>query len=717
VRAATFLTALCAVGCDAPPPAATPPPAVIDGIPVIPVGYDAYRQLDALPLVHLLDRAYMRSTYDRTGGNEAADASHYLRQEVDGTYTTIDVAGTGLLVFARANHWHGSPWHDVVDGADFALTETATADPDVPVADSTFSPAEALSSPLALTWSTTAGADVYWVPVPFERSLRLADGRTCYGTGYYIYHLYPHGADHLSTPIAAWQEDAPPADVTALLANAGSDIAPAGDDHATDVDIPATGAVDALALSGHATIRRLAIDAPVADAATLANAHLVITWDDRAVPSVDAPIGLLFAGGSLYDRNHRGTLVTSLLASVTLDSDQVHLALYLPMPFASSARVSLVGAGTAVAGVHVAARTVADDAPPGVEGYFHASFVDHGVPTPGQDLVLLDTTATEGGGDWCGSFVGTSLTFSDAAVLTTLEGDPRFFFDDATSPQGYGTGTEEWGAGGDYWGGSETTLALAGHPTGAPSAAAAQNATDEVESEYRFLVADAMPFGRNARIQLEHGGVDDSTEHYRTVTYWYGRPRACLTLTDTLHVGDPTDEAAHGYAAPGATPPVTITSQWDGLGVDAEDAVDTDVARTSVTTSTFTVAIDPQNHGLLLRRKLDYAIADQRAEVWVADADSDAPFVFAGVWYLAGSTTSVFSDPSGELDPGSNSIRTVDRRWREDEFLVPRALTESRAAIRLQIRVTAQPLPVVPGPSTGTAGWSESTYSVYSYVL
>ena len=36
----------------------------------------------------------------------------------------------------------------------------------------------------------------------------------------------------------------------------------------------------------------------------------------------------------------------------------------------------------------------------------------------------------EGGGrDFCGSFVGTSFTFSDRAVLTTLEGDPRFFLD------------------------------------------------------------------------------------------------------------------------------------------------------------------------------------------------------------------------------------------------------------------------------------------------
>ena len=57
-----------------------------------------------------------------------------------------------------------------------------------------------------------------------------------------------------------------------------------------------------------------------------------------------------------------------------------------------------------------------------------------------QDLLLLDTRQTEGGGDWSGSFVGTSFIFSHNAKLGTLEGDPRFYFDDSLTPQGQGTG-------------------------------------------------------------------------------------------------------------------------------------------------------------------------------------------------------------------------------------------------------------------------------------
>src|SRR5256885_5067090 len=39
-----------------------------------------------------------------------------------------------------------------------------------------------------------------WVPIPFERSFRMAYSRTHYGTGYYIFHQYVKGAK-LSQPI------------------------------------------------------------------------------------------------------------------------------------------------------------------------------------------------------------------------------------------------------------------------------------------------------------------------------------------------------------------------------------------------------------------------------------------------------------------------------------------------------------------------------------
>lgn len=111
-------------------------------------GLDAYRQWARMYRVRIGTRTYMRSTYDRSGGNEGVDASHFV---------PLDVAGPGVLAFVRTNHWHGSPWHYVVDGRDQLVTETSTANPLAPVEGSVLMPEAAFPSPLTVTWSTTRG--------------------------------------------------------------------------------------------------------------------------------------------------------------------------------------------------------------------------------------------------------------------------------------------------------------------------------------------------------------------------------------------------------------------------------------------------------------------------------------------------------------------------------------------------------------------------------
>jgi hypothetical protein len=475
-------------------------------------------------------------------------------------------------------------------------------------------------------------------------------------------------------------------------------------------------------LAGSWTVRALRLRVPKADAEALGRARLRVTWDGHAEPSIDAPVALFFGTGTLYERDAREWLVKALPVSVHDDGPTMTLAAYFPMPFFSSARVELVGTGEALGAADWQVRAVPYRDPPSWVGYFHATYRDHGAPTPGQDLVLLDTTATEGGGDHCGTFVGTSFIFSDRAALATLEGDPRFFFDDSQTPQAQGTGTEEWAGGGDYWGGQTMTLPLAGHPVGAPSLSLAKSSEDAIESAYRFLLPDAMPFGKNARIQLEHGGANDSTEHYRSVAYWYGADGACLALTDTLHVGDPADEAVHAYVSKDASPPEPLTSRYE-WGVDHVGATEiypatTDVGRHTSTSSELTLAIDPANVGVLLRRKLDYGYADQRAEVYVADDANGAPFVLAGVWLTAGSNRVVYSNPATELGALAPVVRESNRRWRDDEFLLPRALTEGRPRIRLRFVFAPKDTPLLPGdvPPLPRA-WSEYRYWAYAWRL
>lgn len=705
--------------------------------PVIPLGLDAYRQWERWPVQRIGVRAYMRSTYDRKGGNERADASHFLYQLAEDRNVTLHVEGPGVLYFARYNHWHGSPWNYEVDGTDHLVTETSTPTPEQPVEDSVFEPRAMFPAPLTATWSLTRGADLMWVPIAFERSFRMMYGRTHYGTGYYIYHHYDPGAA-VSQPLRAWDGRTPPGqDVLDLLARAGTDLVPAADSaegrrlglHAQSgtLALPTGGAVVRVAAldGGPTMVRALQFSVRRADALAFGRARLRITWDGAAQPSVDAPVALFHGAGTLYNRDDREFLVKALPVNVRFAAGRVHLACYLPMPFAHAARIELVNAADApaIADVRWAVRTQPLAEPMAAMGHLHATYRDHPAPVEGEDLVLLDTRTTEGGGDWSGNFIGTSFIFTHAGKLNTLEGDPRFFFDDSETPQAYGTGTEEWGGGGDYWGGRNMTLPLVGHPCGVRKPEDAKDPLDLVHSAYRFLLADLMPFGKNAVIRLEHGGVNDSREHYETVTYWYGAHRATLVRTDRLQLGDAASETAHGYASPAASAPYEIESRYE-WGVDHLNGREIfpahrDRGRTTTGASEFTVAVDPANLGVLLRRKLDYQFPNQRAEVFVAPVRGDAVGEFrrAGVWFLAGSNTCVFSGVPKELSPSKPVVQTSNRRFRDDEFLVPRALTRGAEKIRVRVRFVAADIPLLPGQPLPEQAWSEIRYDAYSYVL
>src|SRR5207248_4583815 len=115
---------------------------------------------------------------------------------------------------------------------------------------------------------------------------------------------------------------------------------------------------------------------------------------------------------------------------------------------------------------------------------------------------------------------------------------------------------------------------------------------------------------------------------------------------------------------------------------------------------------------------LDYGYPNQRAEVYVADAaEPDSPrWQPAGVWYLAGSNTCVYSNPPDELGAAQHLVETSNRRFRDDEFLLPRALTRGRAAIRVRIVFTPVRLPLFPGRPLPPLAWSEIRYTAYCYV-
>ncbi|MFQ5928520.1 MAG: hypothetical protein ACE5MK_02400, partial [Acidobacteriota bacterium] len=149
-----------------------------------------------------------------------------------------------------------------------------------------------------------------------------------------------------------------------------------------------------------------------------------------------------------------------------------------------------------------------------------------------------------------------------------------------------------------------------------------------------------------------------------------------------------------------------------------------EIGRYTRGTSEFTVKLQPNNLGVLLRRTLDYSFPDQRAEVEIADASEGhggdgLQWESAGVWYLAGSNTCVYSNPprGEELGETKHIVQTSNRRFRDDEFLIAGRLTRGRTAIRVRVKFTPVKRPLFPGHPMSDLAWSELRYAVYCYVM
>lgn len=586
-----------------------------------------------------------------------------------------------------------------------------------------------------------------WVPIGFEKSFRMAYSRTHYGTGYYIYKKYAND-EKLSQSIQSWDiHKTPDKDIMQLINKAGSDIAPKNIEIKTgSLELDSNRLLLAEIKSAPSVVRAFKLTLPLNEATDLERLRLQVTWDEASQPSIDAPLSLFFGAGTLYNRDQREYLVKGFPMNIRFDDEKnrVELACYYPMPFFESARFEITGINPGTTEIGYEIRYEPYDVPIEYSSYFHATYRNIPNPEQGKDLVLLDTKGVEGKNEWSGSFVGTSIIFSHNAFLGTLEGDPRFFFDGSKTPQAYGTGTEEWNGGGDYWGGENMTLPFAEHPTGAPGREEAENEKDLIQSAYRFLLADLMPFGNRAEIHLEHGGWNLSKEHYETVTYWYGLPAPSLIKTDEIDIGKKQSEEYHEYESPEASEVLEIVSRYEwGIdtyppppwGIDPEQIPDykkyigseiypahKEDGRYLRGTSEFTVNLSSDNLGVLLRRTLDYSFPNQRAQVHVADVSSDSSlkdmdWKYAGNWYLAGSNTNVYSYPEGELGDREYQAQTSNRRFRDDEFLIPAKLTQGSSTIRVRISFIPTEQELYPGkPFPRKSAWSELRYEVFSYV-
>lgn len=246
---------------------------------------------------------------------------------------------------------------------------------------------------------------------------------------------------------------------------------------------------------------------------------LRIYWDGEETPSVESPLGDLFAMG----HDSAPHIVTSL--PVTVGPSRA-LNCYWPMPFRRHARVTLENSGPVDADVVAYAivyhlQPVADDA-----AYFHAQWRRSMTQRDHPEHVIVDGIAGRG------VYVGTYLAWSALSHGWWGEGEVKFYLDgDQEFPTLASTGTE------DYFGGAWCFYRSPGHDRreepfnspflGLPLAKIDSGDGPRLFSLYRWHVLDPIGFRADLRVTVQalgwfpHRKYEPLTDDIASVAYWY----------------------------------------------------------------------------------------------------------------------------------------------------------------------------------------------------
>ncbi len=627
------------------------------------VGWDTYRRLDRLPYLDAGSQTLQVSSFDRSGGD--FDISTGNR---NGTGGCLAPGGAGCVIAED----HGAGEIDSIwltrDGGDVRAIGNIRIELDGRTVVDT--PLQSLVDgklgapfgwPLVANATQSPGGVYIKVPMPYRRSMRISV--TSHVEYYHVdYRQFPD-----DDGVRTFSPADPALDVLDTLRAAGTADpksragGAAHDDRVIDLPAGSGQTIAESSGSGSVSALRLRLRAPADQ--PLTGLRLRIEFDGRT--TIDSPLGEFFGAGLGVNP------VRSLMfAAVPQPDGSLVLWDWWPMPFANSARVALVNTtDSPVSGIDSDVTATPDPQwaaalASGRAGYFTAR--SHAGPTvPGQDWLF----ANEQGH---GKFVGVSQTirgyrtktaFSDDAPYF-LEGAERVYTDGAASPQWYGTGTEDLYEGGWYFkDGTHFSDPLNGQPD---QRTATGGCADYCVAVYRIMLADAIGYHSALRFGIEHGKRNMVRPDYGSTAFLYTQPDSGVTGGDDVSPADPLNRVLHGYTDSDATDQLLV-SEYEGT----EDTLPVvGSVRSTQSAITFRVQIDPDNHGVLLRRTSDQGTGFQSADVAVDGIPT-------GTW----------------LQPRSNTFH----RWLEDTYLMPQSVTAGKAQLTVTLTPTVDSPPWTAG--------------------
>ena len=613
-----------------------------------PYGLSAISEFYRLPYLKLDTMGGGQSSYDRSGGN--ADHNNFL-YATDTGKVLLDLNGPGTVYrmwFTGFNS--GTDWIDVYfDGE-------PTPRIHIPISilcSGVFAP---FVRPLAGNTVVSSGGYYCYLPLPFKKSIRILSNAT---SSTFYYNI---GYDLCSpdTSVTTWTGTEDSSTVVNMWNNAGVDPkSQIGNIIISNTFNLATSSTQTLLdVSGPYSIASIKLNIPgfvvsssdinVAD--MLTNLWIKIAFDGETNASVYAPIGSFFAMGQF------ASYATHSLP-VGMDSNN-DLYCYFPMPFGRHAVVQLISKRSIFTTniyseiqYQPFTNSFAD------VGCFKTQFRTEIPTTNGSDIILLDA-------EGAGQLVGIVMSMMGPRNRLFLEGDERIYVDDSQTPAFYGTGTEDFFNGGWYFQNGLFTLPTHGNT------ADLSDTNYNYTSAYRFFLSDAIPFKKHITVGIQHGGADDVLENVWTLAYYYCQPAPRAVLSDQLKVGDAASEAAHSYSISNQVWSGTNTYTFDG---NFDNLTITNNGRADEGFSQFTMALQPDNAGAILRRQFDQSISNQSADVYVDGA-------LVSNWYCA----------------GSNPFHC----WRDSDFMIPASYTGGKSSIQIKV--------------SPVSNWNEYYYGIYS---
>jgi len=504
-----------------------------------PVGIDTLGRPDLLPRFKPSVAVASVSSYDRTGGNDDGfSGKHsFLRKEPEGL-VIADLKGPGVVY----RFWTPTPSDDLVE---FFFDGEAAPRLRVPMRDLFTGRAFPFVSPIV---GIGAGGFYSYVPLAYALSLKVVVKAEKVQFYQINYATYPAGTPietYGRSPAAIERFRADLDRAGRLISQAGSDVSAAsGGPSAT---LKTTRFDGALRPGQRLTIFETAKPGRIAGlrlgpakvlAAKARDLVLNVYWDGSRTPAISGPVGDLF-GASFGDPAAR-----SLLIGTAGDMNYV----YLPMPFATAARIELMSERTVGPAIDVHAEIVTSDvARRADEGALYATWRREREATAGQPFTFLDV---RGRGHAVAFFLQAQGT-EPGGVPTFFEGDDQATIDGVLAA--HGTGSEDFFNGGwyDVPGRWEDRVSL-------PFSGSLDFKRHLGRTGgYRLLLGDTYAFRESLKTTIEHGPTGNAVPaDYTGVTWLYAeRPPDGLP---TLHAV--AERAVHDPDAavftPGWTTPI-----------------------------------------------------------------------------------------------------------------------------------------------------------------